>query len=423
VADKSYSPTTGGTTLAKVWKKMQGKLLVGFNAKCEEYALARDLDEFEIAPSAREVTTPIDIVRQGGGASIPEGGKEAFPYTAAPNELTFTWINENYRFTISLTSQYLDRKSKDTQIVRQVKYQSRKMLEAFVNRVGRQFYGYSSGTVCETSTNATQSSGTYTLQDAYGEADLDNAAFLSGFFQVSDRVALVRSGALVANAIGDVTAVGSGTIDVTWNGSVDADADDIVVFANSIENTTLASGTDHNKWPVGLLDMANTASVHGLSSATAALWDAYRDTSGGRFDFAKLRAGQYKIQNNGGGKANLLIVPNGVETDMTLQGLSAMRFSDSMNLEFDGATKIKGVKLFTSRKVPNSRAWLLDDSALRRWSLVPAPNESGEMPEGFNSNSDKLQDQNAEVVSFDYPYAFVCVNRGKIAYFSGLTES
>ena len=113
----------------------------------------------------------------------------------------------------------------------------------------------------------------------------------------------------------------------------------------------------------------------------------------------------------------MLIVSNGVETDMTAQGLSALRFSDSLDMEFDGATKVKGVKLFTSRKAPPKRAFLFDTASYNKWSLVPMPDESGNLPDDFYVNTDKLQDTNAEVVSLDFPYALVCQNRCHLPYF------
>ena len=77
MAAASYSTTTSGTTLPKLWKKIQGKLIHGFNVKCEEWNLIQDLKEFDVQFSAREVTAPIDISEHGGGASIVEGGYEA----------------------------------------------------------------------------------------------------------------------------------------------------------------------------------------------------------------------------------------------------------------------------------------------------------------------------------------------------------
>lgn len=426
MAAATYTATTSGTDLAKVWRKQQGDLIIGFNAKCEEWRWLKDLEDAKLNFSAREVTSPIDITPETSGASIAEGGTEAVPITTAPQELTLTWVNLNKRFTRSLLAKYLDARASSSQIEDQMKYQGRKLLEGLCNYVGRQFYGFSTGYVCQTSTNATSASQTLTLFNAYGQSDLDSAAFLGGMFQIGDRIGVIRSGSLVANGIGAITATTPATPSVaaTMIGSCDVDANDYIVLANSGENTTIA-GTDYNKWMVGLLDGATSTSVHSLSGSTYPKWTAYQDTTGGRFDLAKLRAGQYAIQNNGGGKGNMLIVSNGVLTDMTLQQQASVRFDDAMNMQFDGAVKLNQTQIVTSRKAPPSRAFLLDNKrAVFRWSLTPQPDQDGNFPENaFYTNVDKLQDTSAEAFSLDQSLAMVWKNRSCLAYWSGLTEA
>jgi hypothetical protein len=61
------------------------------------------------------------------------------------------------------------------------------------------------------------------------------------------------------------------------------------VFANSVENTTIA-GTDYNLCPVGLLDASTSTSVHGLSGSSVANWNpALTSVTAGRFSGLKLR--------------------------------------------------------------------------------------------------------------------------------------
>ncbi len=429
MAAATYSPTlstgTVGTQLTGLWRYIQPDLIVGFNAKCEEWNLLQDLEEFTPNFSARTVAAPIDITNQGGGASIPEGGSEANPFTAPPQEITFTWINENHRFSKSLLSGYLDRRASSSQIENQMKYQGRKLMEALVNRVGYQFYSYSTGYVCQTSTNATSATQTLTLINNFGESDLDSAAAIAARFQINDRIGIFRSGSLITNGIGYITAKTPATpsIAVTMIGSADVDANDYIVMANSLENTT-AAGTDYNKWVAGLLDGANTTSIHGLSGTTFPNWSAHVSSTGGRYSLSHLRAGQYAIQNNGGGKANLMIVSNGVLTDMTLQQQAVLKYEDAMNMEFDGATKIKGARIFTSRKVPASRAFLLDSTkAVKRWTLMPMP-KGENYPEGADfTNEDKIQDVSAKVFSLDFSWALAWQNRACLSLSTGLTEA
>jgi hypothetical protein len=428
MAVNTYTATTSGTTLAKLWKKLQGPLLRGFNAKCEEYSWIKELEQFKVNHSAREVTSPIDISRQGGGASIVEGSYEANPFTVAPQEVTLTWINENYRFTRSLLAKYLDKYSSEAQIEQQMKYQGKKLIEALANRIGKQFYGLSSGLISKTSTNADSATQTLTLIDGFGEADIDDPAYLTSLYEVGDRIALHASGTLIdtTDSFGAITAkdAANGTLSVTMVGSADVDANDSIVFANGLGNTLIAD-TDYNKWPVGLLDAANTDSVHGLAGTTYPLWAPYTNTTGGRFSLAYLKAGQYAIQNNGGGKVDTMIVNQGVLTDMTLQQQAALQFTDALNMEFDGGTKVKGTQIRHSRKTPPNRLWLMDSrKAMFRWNLMPMPSEDGSFPEDAEyTNVDKLQDLSAEVFSLDFSYAFVWKNRSALAHFEGLTAA
>jgi hypothetical protein len=411
----SYSITTGGTTLNKVWRKSQGKLLTGYQTMTEEWGWVEGLKKFDINISAREITTPVDLNIPYGTAIIPEGGYEANPVTPNVEEITLTWSNYNQRWTTTLTSRYLSRLGQDNKVIDQFKYQAIKAIESLSRRVGIDFYGFSTGIVALNSTNATQASGTYTLVDAYGDSSLDDTDFLASLFVVGDRVALVRGGSLVANAIGTITAIGAGTISVTWNGSVDANNGDGVVFANSIENATI-DGTDYNKAMVGLLDMATSASLHGLTHAN---WlPALEDTSGGRFSGVKLRQLKQAIKNKGGGTLNEIIWSNGVSNDVFALQAGALRFNDPFAMELDGEAKARGVKFRTSRKVPPGCLFGFDRSSVRRFSLLEMPGVGDQKW----ADGDKLQDRNAYAFSIDLPQALVCTNRRNIGVFTGLTE-
>jgi hypothetical protein len=411
----SYSITTGGTTLNKVWRKSQGKLLTGYQTMTEEWGWVEGLKKFDINISAREITTPVDLNIPYGTAIIPEGGYEANPVTPNVEEITLTWSNYNQRWTTTLTSRYLSRLGQDNKVIDQFKYQAIKAIESLSRRVGIDFYGFSTGIVALNTTDATQASGTYTLADAYGDSSLDDTDFLASLFVVGDRVALVRGGSLVTNAIGTITAIGAGTISVTWNGSVDANNGDGVVFANSIENATI-DGTDYNKAMVGLLDMATSASLHGLTHAN---WlPALEDTSGGRFSGVKLRQLKQAIKNKGGGTLNEIIWSNGVSNDVFALQAGALRFNDPFAMELDGEAKARGVKFRTSRKVPPGCLFGFDRSSVRRFSLLEMPGVGDQKW----ADGDKLQDRNAYAFSIDLPQALVCTNRRNIGVFTGLTE-
>jgi len=423
--------TTSLSTLAKLGRKVQGNVLTGFQKKSEEWGLVRSLSDFKLDMSQREVTSPIDIVAQGSGAFIPEGGYEANPKTAAPQELTFTWANYNDRYSYTLTSKYLDKKFRNAELERQAKYQVLKLIEGLTKRVGFAFYGVSTGIMCETTTNATQANGAYTLADGFGQAGIDNAAYLASMFEVDDYVALIDpgGGTLVTDAIGIITAVTAATpsITVTWQGSVDSDASDWVVFANSsghLITTGAIAHTDYNQAVSGLIDFSASASLFGLDPATYPKWAlAGTDSSGGRLSGTRIMKAADEISNHGGGSMNLLIMSQGVKRDLFDQANTAVRFSDPTNMEVLGSWTAGGKTRFTSRKVPPGYTWGWDKSSLKRWTMVEMPDEGATSLDGENSNTDKMEDRNAMLQSFDFPFAFITPNRGNGYLFTGLDES
>lgn len=421
MAVATYTPTTS-SDLEEIWRKVQTKVQKGLEFGSDEYMNLDDLQEFEVDWSSREITVPLDINEGAGIASIQEGGYEARPSSPEVAELSLSWVLFNGRFTVTKTSHWVEERSPRALLTKQMKYQAMKKVQDLGRHFGDYFYGFSTGVLCETTTAATQSSGTYSLNDGYGQSGIDNAAYIARMFKVGDYVALVRSGSLVTNAIGQVTAVSASTpsITVTWNGSVTSVAADQVVKANSLENETLAGGTDYNKGLVGLLDMVTSTSVHSLSSSSVANWDvAYSDTGGGRFTGVKIHRARQEIQNEGGGDLNCIYVDQGVERDMVALQQAAVRFSSPFNMEMDGSVKTKGTTIKAWKRVPPGYAFPVDRRSIRKMTLLPTPDESGNAP--VWDDGEKVTDRSAYVFNIDWPVATVCLNRKNLTYFSGLT--
>jgi hypothetical protein len=420
MAEATASFTTAGTDVNVFWRKIQGEAREALEFESEEYAMIDDLTAPEgTAWSAREVTIPIDIIEGAGIASIPEFGTEAMPSSPNLREITITMVHLNGRFNASKLAQWGD-KGRESQVKRQINQQALSKARALAADFSDRFYGPSTGYLATTTTNATQSSGTYTLATGYGVAGITNAAYIAAKFKVGDRVALVRSGALVANAIGTITAVTAATpsIAVTWAGSVDSDAGDFVVKANSMENTTLSGGTDYNKSLNGLIDITTASSLHSLATSTEANWAAaYSDTSSGRFSFTKLQRMKDEIKDGGGAKLNTLITSRGVMRDATANERSVLRVSDPLGLTLDGDLKAKGVKIFASRRVPPGYVFGFDRSHLRKWSLLPKPDQSV----SWNDGKEYIN-QAGYVFGMDLPIQLVCDNRKAFAYLTSQTE-
>lgn len=428
----AISYTTAQTTLAKIGKKVQGDAIKGFANRNETFQWLKSLKQYKIGVSQREVTTVIDITGQPNGAFISEFGAEANPYTAAPQDLTFTWAFLNHRFTFSRTAEHLGRKHAANQVVEQAVYQTQKLMEALTRRVGLGIYGFSTGIMCETSTNATQASGTYTLTDGFGQSDIDNASYLANMFEVGDWVALVRSGALQANGIGEVTAKSAtnGTLDITWIGSCDSDAGDNIVLANAYPQSataTLAGATEYNKAPFGLIEFMTSTTVHSLSGSTYPRWNpAGTDSTGGYITGTRIKKAKAEIKNAGGGNLDTLILAQGVDRALFQQTFSAVQFDNPLGMEIMGSAKASGVKIINNDPLcPTGYAFAMDSKdSVKKWLVTEIPNEDAkDVKDSPLATVDKLEGVSGHAVSLDFLYNLVCTKRANTYMWSGLTEA
>lgn len=410
------------TNLAKGYRKKATKLYTAFKDKVEEFSWLDDIDSEDITVSGRENLIPLDIKRGYGTHMVSDGGYQARTVTPAMNEGSFSLVEANSRFFISTLAQALDERAKEAQIIRQIKYQSKKSLESLARRVGLQFYGVSTGIVCETTTNATATTQTLTLNDGFGDSTIDGGAYLSSLFEVGDRVAGLdasASSALLSNALGEVTVkISDGVIEVIFDGDVNVDAADYLTFANGVTDTAVTA-SDKDKWPVGLLDIITSTSVHGLSSATEGNWAAaLNDTSGGRFSFVKLKKLRQEIANDGGGKLTDIVWSQGVENDVEA-GERAARVYDSSAMDLDGSVKAKGITFRTSPLCPPEHVFGFDRSGWGKVMVTDKPSEDGMVNFG---DMDKAEDRAGYKGGFNFIYALVCRSRAKFGRYADLTE-
>jgi hypothetical protein len=419
MASATYTPTLSSSGVNKVWRKVQGELQDGFGFDVPEWEQFDSIRGFDIDVSAREVTVPIDLAEGAGVASIAEGALEARPSSPNVEELTLNYILLNKRFTATVTAELLDKHQKAAQLKRQLVFQGKKAMQDVARDWADRLYGLSTGYLAQTSTVATQSSGVYTLKNMYGQTSLAHAAAfpqIADKFKVGDAVALIRSGALVTNAIGLVTAVSKTTpsITVTWNGSVTSADDDYVVKANSLGNTVLGD-TDYNKSMNGFIDNAVTASIHGLSHAN--YLPAYSDTTSTRFSGIKLRRMKDEIGFAGGGKMTKIFIGAGVYRDTLALQQAALRFHDPFALELDGDIKSKGVTFFTSKRVPAGWVFAFDAKSVRKLDVMPKPGDNITWSDGV-----KIPDTSGYVFSINLLTQMVWINRANTAYIANAIE-
>lgn len=405
--------------LEKAFKKSATPMYKAFRSSVDELGWLDDIQDEEITISGRENLIPLDIKRGYGAASITDGGYEARTVTPGMAEGSFAPVQFNARFFISRLAKAYDEKSRAAEFKSQLRYRSEKSAQALARRVGLNFYGFSTGTVALNSTAATATTQTLTLKDAFGVSSLDDTTYLSGLFDVGARIALQSTvGTLVSNALGEITANSAGLLTTVFDGSVIAADNQIITFAEAVTDATITA-TDANRWTTGLLDMLTSTSVHGLSSSAEPNWAAaLANTSGGRFTAAKLKKMKQAVSNKGDGTLNRLILAQGVENDIE-EGERAARIYNSSAFDLDQSVKAKGVKIMSSPLTPNGMAIGYDSSAIAKKLLSDKIAEEGALEWG---DLYKAEDRSGWKGGFDFIWALVCRSRGKMAYYSGLTE-
>lgn len=419
MAASTYTVLTSKTDVNGVWRKVQAPLQVAAQFMVPEWDMLDDLDTFDVDWSAREITVPLDLSDDVGIASIPEGGYEARPASPNPVDATLTWILLNGRFTISKTAKWIDQKNRGAMLERQLMYQGRKKLQAMARRLAEYMYGF--GTAVMAKVNSAAGAPTYTIKDLYGIAGLGSttAPFsVVNPLRVGDYIAILNPTGPALRGLDKITAITPATPSITTAGSIaGAAANDLIVFANSLENTTLAGGTDYNAGLTGFLDAMTSTTVHNVSSATYTKWGVgYSSTTGGRFTGIRLIAAKQACNNAGGGDLDQFLWDQGVERDVISYLQAAVRYSDPYGMQMDGSPKAKGVTFTSTRFVPEGYAFGLVKKSLNKLSLLAKPGT----PTWDDGKA--LIDQSGFVFGIDYPCALVWKNRGNLAYFSGLTR-
>jgi len=422
--------TTTVSSLSDLSKKTNTDVMVGIRRKTKEYGWFDDTPDEKITPSGNEMRLVLDIQYQTGGAMIPDGGYEDQATTVAPQHGTFTFVQMNKRFSFTTLAKGYDAKGRAGFIQRQIQYQAIKAVEAIARKVGVQTYGFSTGTVAVVAT--TNSAGAaqtdIVLKNSFGTTLLPGTStagktYNTSLFRVGEPVALVRVstvqdfGVVVASPAASGTA---GNIDITFNGSVTPTVGDLIVYASAVTDTAL-TGTDTNRWPVGLLDGLTSSSVHGLATSSASEWQtAYANTSGGRMSYQVQEAMANAIDNFSGSDMDRVIYSQGVRRDMIAGERAALRYDNSAQMDWNGEVGTKGVKYMTSVLAPPGMFIGWNSDAIGKKVLSDKPDYEGG-PDIFSL--DKVQDKGAVAASFDFIYARIFNSRRGTGYASSLTES
>lgn len=420
----TYGVATSKTTVNGVWRKVQAPLQVAAQFMVDEWDMLDSLKEFDVDWSAREITVPLDLSDDVGIASIPEGGYEARPGSPNPTDATLTWILLNGRWTISKTARWIDQINRAAMLERQLLFQGQKKLQAMARRLAEYMYGFSTSTIAKVSAYANP---VITLKDQYGIAGLGSTTapfsvtnqFRAGGVGQGDWIAVLNPAGPALRGIQRVITVTPGTPSITISADIAGTvANDLIVRADSLENTTLAGGTDRDNGLTGFLDSLTSTSLHGVSGATFDKWNpGFTDVTGGRFNGIRLMKARQSCMNKGGGEGlDNILYDQAVERDVVSYLQAAVRFSDPYGMQLDGSPKAKGITFRSTRFVPEGYAFGFLKSKLRKLVLLPKP--------GTPSWDDAkpLIDQSGFIFAMDYPCQLVWLNRGNTAYWSGLSR-
>lgn len=417
--------------LQQLFKKTQTGMLQAIQDQTPELRWLRKTPMASLIPSGLEMRLILNVLFQGGGQMIPDGGYEATTSVQAPQNGTVSFVQYNDRFALTGLGRLFDRYAKSGEVMALNFYAAKKKLEAMGRKIGLQTYGYSTGTVAVVDTTATVTTATTVLlKQPFGSSLIANTnagatanekTYMAQLFRATgESIAPIHSSDVVTNGQGAVVSVSNsgGSIAVTTPGSATFTAGDPIVFFNSVIDTTKA-GTELNLWPSGLLDATQSSSLHGLATSTAPNWASYTDSSGGRFGFIKLRKGQQYINNYGGTEPDTLILSNGVLNDATAAERAARVYYGVSMFDLDGNLKAKGIDIRTSLLAPPGLAFLYDSEAFTKLELGDLPSENGG-PDVFDI--DKLPNQNIWAASINYAYLRATTNRAAMACYSSLTE-
>ena len=417
-------------SLSSLYKKTNTAVKVALKRKTEEYDWFDDYPDELITPSGNEMRIVLDVMYQPDTtAMIPDGGWEAQLTTTPPQNGTFTFVQANFRYSFTTLEQAFDKRGRAGMIQQQTLYSAIKCVENFARKIGKQTYGFSTGTVAVVKTTA--SAGTtqngLAIQNGYGSTLIPGGTvpgntYLSNLFRNGDPIALIRGGALIE--FGTVSASpsvasGVGFIDAVFASSITPTANDLIVPAAAVIDATL-TGTDQNRWPVGFLDGLTSPQVHGLATATAPNWKAgLAYTAGGRFSYQLQELLINSLWNNGGVKMNRLIMSQGVRRDVIAGERAALRY-DSTKFNLNGDIASDGIKYMTSVLAPPGMVIGWNNDCIGQKLLSDKPDYEGG-PSMFDL--DKVQDRGAYAASYNFVYARIWTNRAGTGYLANLTES
>jgi len=227
MAVATYTPTLSGSDLDELWKKEQLGVVTAFGFGVPEWNFFNKLKNVDTNWSTREITMELDLDDGYGVASIPEGGYEARPSSPTAATATLTWILLNKRFTISLTAKYIhDKRGTKAMLTDQLKWQSKKAVQAIRLKVGNYLYGFSTGILAHAAEDANATTH-LTIDDMYGVAGLGATGsnrLATDLFTAGDYIGFINGGSFRSIKVPSAIAASNVLTHATdWSTTADGD--------------------------------------------------------------------------------------------------------------------------------------------------------------------------------------------------------
>lgn len=426
--------TSSATTVATVndlYVKANTDVKTSIKLITEEQKWFRSYPRENIVVSGNENRVPLILTQPILPSFIPDGGNERIMNTPAPTHGTFMPVQMNVRFGYTGLAQALTNRSRSAMIEDQTTYQANMAGYSIGRGIGLSTYGTSVGTLAVVrttgSSNATQ---VIPLKNAFGSATFCAGAdsgvqdtYLSKLFPVGNKIALIRTGAIVE--FGTVTASpsassGIGYIDVTFTSAITPTANDLIVSANADGDSTI-TGTDYNQWPEGFTSILTSDSVEGQTTTSYPAWAAgSTSTTSQRLSFSVKEKMINDCYNASGMTLNRFIMSQGVRRD-TISGELGGRRYDSAETDIEGELNAgSGQQYFTSQlALPNTLiGWF--DKAISKIELSDNPDEQASKS---IFKLDKVQGKSQIAAGYDYFYQRVISSRAACGYAANLQSA
>ncbi len=418
--------------MADLYKKQNTDVKIAIKLQTEEASWYREYPREQIVVSGNENRIPLVLVQPLVTAHIPEGGKERIMHTPAPTHGTFLPVQMSVRHGFTALAQAYDNKSRAAMIEDQLTFQANMSGYSIGRSIGLSDRGTSVGTqavVKTTGSGGTTQNG-IAIKNAYGSATFcpggDGTVqdtYLSSLFRVGERIALIRSLAILEFAtISASPSAGSGVgfIDAVFTSSITPTVGDLIVFAMADGDVTI-TGTDYNNCPLGKTDILTASSVEGVTTSSYPFWTpGSAVTTTQRLSYAVKERMINECWNAGGGTINRFDIAQGVWRDAVSGELGSRRF-DSADVDIEGNLDAgKGQKYFRSQlSFPNTMiGWY--DKAITKVELSEQP--ADEASKGI-FKLDKVQGASQTAAYYDYFYQRICSSRALTGYATNLTSN